>query len=269
MKRFDYGKKFIIKTIIKNDRLQSYKKYIEYALAEGYEVVSMETLYENREKDIKIMALRHDVDHRTPATRRMFLLEKELDVKSTYYFRKSTMDMDLIKEMEKAGFEVGFHFETISEYMIENKMDYIEEDDLNKCRERLKRDIDVQKELYALKSICSHGAPENSKIGISNNVLTENGNYAFYGIQFEAYDKELYKNVDVHIMDENIRHGCGFAYKSNPIDAINENVKKIIFLAHPNHWHETLYDKVYNTVGMLLGRYYLDSNREFKRIAGV
>lgn len=269
MERFDYGKRFILKTIIRNDRLDTYDKYIKYALSKGYEVGTLEGMYNNRQSTEKYLALRHDVDYITLATKKMFEHEKKIGVKSTYYFRKTTLDIDLIKEMEAAGFEVGFHFETIADYVIENNLEKLGEEDLQKCKERLKAEIEEQKKIYKLRSICSHGAPENVKIGVSNNVLTEGEDYSYYGILFEAYDKDMYRNVDVHIMDDNIRHGSGFAYASNPIDAINSDAKKIVFLSHPNHWYETFKDKLHNLICIVLGKYYNESKREFKRIASI
>ena len=54
MERFDYGKRFILKTIIRNDRLDTYDKYIKYALSKGYEVERWKecTIIGNPQKNI-------------------------------------------------------------------------------------------------------------------------------------------------------------------------------------------------------------------------
>lgn len=269
LQRTDNTKKYIVQTVLKNNRLDMYKYYINSAINNGYELLPVVEFYERRNEPGKHLVLRHDVDYKSISTRKMFEAEKKLGVRSTYYFRQSTYDEKLVREMEECGFEVGFHYETIADYIKENNPEAIEQTDIEKCKERLKQEISDNKKKYNLKSICSHGAPENTRLNISNNVLVENANYEDFGIILEAYDKEMYEHVNVHIMDENIRHGCGFAYKDNPIDAINNQSRNIVFLAHPNHWYATASQKLRDCIALLAGKYYLESDRVFKRIAGA
>ncbi|MBR3376590.1 MAG: hypothetical protein IKG44_02760 [Mogibacterium sp.] len=266
--RFDVGKKFIIKTIIKNDRLKAYRKYIELALEKGYTVCSMIEFYSSP-KEGKHFVLRHDVDYSGPSTRKMFDVEKSLGVHSTYYFRKSTIDVLLMNEMIESGFEVGLHYETLSDYAIENNLSEVSNKDIEICRDRLKKEItDFNKLLKKpITSVVAHGANKNREIGKSNNVILDGQSYEEFGIVFEGYDESLYKeHIDTHIMDGNIRHNYGFSYKSNPIEAIEENSKNIVFLAHPNHWYYSFAQRCWNIIALLLGRCSYESNREFLRI---
>lgn len=268
--RFEQGKKYVFQTILKNDRLKTYADYLMLADRNGYHICSMSEFYENPTKG-KHFVLRHDVDHKTSATRKMFNLEKKFHVHSTYYFRKSTVDINLMNDMIDAGFEVGFHYEKLSDYAIENKLNRVTEKDIEVCRERLKQDISEFNKLIKkpIRSVASHGSKKNGEIGKSNNVLLIDQKYKDFDILFESYDEEMYsKYVDTHIMDGSLRINSGFSYKQNPIDAISAQGgnRNIIFLSHPNHWYKTFPQWIWNIIALLLGKYTDGTVREFRRI---
>ncbi len=268
MNRFDKGKRFVFQTILRNDRLNTYSEYIKMAKDNNYQVCSMIEFYQAPNQG-KHFVLRHDVDYSGPATRRMFFTEQRLGIHSTYYFRKSTIDIPLMNEMIDAGFEVGFHYETLSDYATENNLDRISERDLSICRERLKKEIMDFNSLLKkpISSIVGHGTRKNFQIGQSNNVLLENQDYKDFGIVFEGYDKNLYADyVSAHIMDGSIRRNFGFSYSSNPIEAIDNCESNIVFLSHPNHWYKTLPQRGWELTALVLGRYTPETNREFSRI---
>jgi len=181
------------------------------------------------------------------------------------------MDLDLIHDMIENGFEVGFHYETIAEYIKETNDISLEKTNFINLRARLKSEIAYFNSLigndYKVSSCASHGAPENIASGYSNNYLLENQDPAEFGILFEAYDKLLYeKYINCHIMDTNPRINYGFAYSANPIEAINHGYRNIIFLAHPNHWYFSIKQRLYNLVAIVFGKIKLSTNRKFKRI---
>lgn len=270
-KRFDAGAFFIFKTILFNNRLSVYKRYLEFAKKNGYVIVSMQEFWNSKEDNRKKFVLRHDVDSLPlKAVRKMFKIEKELGAHATYYFRHSTVDKILVQEILDAGFEVGLHFETISDWAESRNIEFAKNVDIEACREILRKEISDFKREYNpnMVSICSHGAPLNAKLHLSNNVLLECQNYKDFGIEFEAYDADLYNHyVSYHIMDTNIRNNNGFSYKSNPIDGISEQKQNIIFLAHPEHWLFSFKTWLKNLILFALGKFTLSTEREFVRIA--
>ncbi len=269
MPRNDNTKFFLLRVIFTNCRLKEYQYYIRLAQEKKYKVCSMEQFWAEKESDKKHFVLRHDVDHITKGTRKMYEAEKECGVVSTYYFRHSTMDIPLMSEMQQNGYEVGLHYETLSDYAEERGLDSVEDEDIRICRERLKKEIqDFKNHLpKPVKSICSHGAPANKRICCSNNVLLEGECYGDYGILFEAYDKVMYeKYVDEHIMDNTLGINYGFSYASNPIDAIEKGSQNIVFLAHPNHWYQSFSRSIKDLLKLLLGRCTYKSDQNFVRI---
>ena len=266
--RFDHSRQFVFRTILRNNRLRAYEHYIKYAIANGYNVCSMIEFYRERDKSMHFV-LRHDVDYRCSATKKMYLLEKRLGVHSTYYFRNSTIDVELMNQMIDSGFDVGYHYETLSDYAIANNKKHITKEDLERCRAQLKREIkDFNSRIKKpITSIVGHGSPKNIEVGESNNVIIENQKYSDFGIFFEGYDKELYENcVDTHIMDNNIRRNYGFSYSETPMDAVDEKKKNIVFLAHPNHWFFDFKHWIWNIISLMCGRCTYGKSSTFVRI---
>ena len=261
----DQNKRFVIDTIIRNNRLNAYASYIIEALNAGYTVEPLGAFHKHYGDNKRHFVLRHDVDHNGVATRKMFECEKALGVKSTYFFRKFTIDKPLIDEMIQSGFEVGFHYETIANYCEEKN---VNEDkiDLAACREMLKREIEEFENTigHRITSICSHGSPG---LHISNNALVEDGIPEGWTVEFEAYEKAMYDHVDCHIMDCSILNNYGFAYRDTPISAIREGKTNIIFLAHPGLWYLSAWDRLLKLRGLILGRATYGTERVFKRVA--
>jgi len=265
----DHDKEFILKTALLNNRLKAYRYYVNMALEHGYLVEPLETFYKHCTEEGKHFVLRHDVDHPGKSTRKMFECEKVLGVKSTYYFRKSTVDKPLIDEMIAAGFEVGFHFETVADYIEENKITDKRDIDFEGCKARLKRDIEQFEEMigHKINSICSHGAPANTRLCISNNSITEAGIPDNCTVEFEAYSKKMYKCVDCHIMDGRLRLNYGFSYKDTPVSAIEDNKNNIVFLTHPNHWWLSGVARIKVLGALVLGKTTSSTERSFKRVS--
>lgn len=268
----DHSKGFVAKTVLLNDRMNAYKAYIRYAQQKGYTVISLEDFYklpDKRSAGKKHFVLRHDVDHPGSSTRKMFEIERECEVTSTYYFRFSTIDKKLIEDMRDAGFSVGFHFETISDYIKETNCTDKSQIDLGEMRSRFKKELERFEGIVGFKtqSCCAHGDDMNKKLGISNNVVTEGEDLSQFGLLFEAYDANLYQDfVDCHIMDRKILYNYGFAYKDNPIDAVNTGYTNIIFLSHPSNWKLGMKSYLGSLRGFLLGRATYTTDREFVRI---
>lgn len=260
----------VIGTILLNGRLRKYKQYIQYAREHGYQVISLEEFYKLPDRrDGKHFVLRHDVDHTGIWTKKMFEAERDVNVKSTYYFRFSTIDKELIKEMLDSGFEVGLHFETIADYAKAHNIKDKSEIDIELMKQQLKEDIRKFEEIIGHKtfSCCSHGTPENSKLGISNNAITEHADLLEFGLGFEAYQKEMYEFVDCHIMDGSIIRNFGFSYADTPITAVENGYVNIIFLSHPNHWYFPLKKKMRLLGGLLLGKGEMKkAQRKFLRV---
>lgn len=271
MKKRDRTFLFILKTIIFNNRLKTYEKYIRYAIKNGYQVMSLKDFYSNYKNIGKCLVLRHDVDHVGESTRKMYEIEKKIGVKSTYYFRGCTLDVELAKEMHSFDYDVGFHFETLSDYADEHNLNNVENINKNEMVKTLRKEICAfeKKVGFSIDSICSHGTATNLKIGHSNNWILDDKELddSWGGCRFEAYNKKMYDFVDTHIMDCDLLFNYGFAYKDNPYCAIENCSNHIIFLAHPSHWYLPFNKRMRQLARLLIGRGQFSTDRIFERVS--
>ena len=251
--------------------MRYYEDYIRYAQDNGYEIISLEQFYQlpNR-RNGKHFILRHDIDWQGISTRKLYLAEKEMQVTSTMYFRFSTIDNNLIRELITNRFNVGFHFETIADYAMENSIDDKSKINLGVVRERFIRETQRFEEITGCKvrSVCSHGHPVNKQLGISNNAITENFDLTKWGILFEAYEQKMYRDdIDCHILDGGILKNYGFQYKDNPYDAIDKGYQNIVFVSHPHNWYMSFKKRMILALAWIRGKAEYSTNREFIRIA--
>ena len=265
----DSGRSFLLSTILLNSRLKWYEYYILCAIAHGYTLTSFIDYLENPAfEKRKVMILRHDIDQSVKNARLLFSIEKNHNAKATYYFRWKTFDKQLIDELVKSGFEVGLHYETLGAYCAENDIRIVNNAVINICKKKLKNEIQDFNRLAGLhiKTVCAHGSSINRQLGVTNNVLLENEDYRKFHIKCAAYDKEFYSKADAHIMDTNLLHNNGFAYKQNPIQSIKEGRKLIVFLSHPRHWHLEFSQRTKMLIKFILGQYTSNTTRVFQRI---
>jgi len=238
-----------LKTYILNNRLEDYRNDLMRLVTDGYQLVSVnESLNVLGKKKEKIICLRHDVDHSSPATIAMAEIEYQLGVKSTYYFRHSTKERVVINKLKKMGHEISLHYETLADmYKSDNlskaniydekfKSIYVDriKDEIYKFR----MDFDVE-----CKTIAAHGAPENRLLNTPNNYIFFNLQedckikiYEYLGVDLEAYDHQYLGEWDAYLSDVPIEINDGWRYELTPGDIVKRKISRAIILTHPNHW---------------------------------
>jgi len=259
---------------LKNNRIEEYHKIIKTALENEYQVSSLRNYVEEKyDKNKKLLILRHDVDHFSNGTRMMFEIEKKYNVKSSFYFRNSTFEPKLMKEIEEYGSEASLHFESIADFVkandIKNKNElFAIKDWQERCLDILKCDIERFRKLLDIPcvTIASHGEYENTLVQTPNNYLTEDTDtYEYLGIKLEAYNKEFIENIACYISDVPVEINNGYRYGVTPFEAIEKNEKIILFLTHPNHWHYSLWNQFKKLVKVLM-KGSINKKENFKRI---
>ena len=235
---------------LKNSRIKEYEAIIKQAKEKDYEIVSLrDYVEENYNKNKKLLILRHDVDHFSNGTKMMFEVEKKYSMTSSFYFRNSTFEPKLMKEIEAYGSESSLHFEPIADFVkanpkIRNRNDLFQTDFEDRCLKLLKSNLDRFRLLLdiACSTIASHGEYENGLVGTPNNYLTEDiSTYKYLDIKLEAYNKEMIDKVTCYISDVPIEINGGYKYGVTALEAIENGEAFIMFLSHPNHWHYSRY----------------------------
>lgn len=221
--------------------LSKYRELLQF-LQENYEIYTVrDYLLEKPSKNFVI--LRHDVDRSPKNALKMAEVEKELGVKSTYYFRYPyTFKPDIIRSINEMGHEVGYHYETLSKM----KGDY------KKAIELFEQELEKFRKLVDVKTICMHGSPLSK---FDNRSLWDRYDFRYYGIIGEAYlsidDPEIYYITDTGRNWEN-RNNIRDKFVWKSIDRKIKNTgqlievlaeispEKLYMTIHPERWGYSL-----------------------------
>ncbi len=238
-------------------RLEEYERVIVEAKINGYEHYSIRDLVESLERNEmipqKIFVHRHDIDTDVKTARMMFEIEKKHGIRSSSYFRLSTLDFELMKEIEEFGSEASYHFEEIATYakrkhiknatQVRKHFAAIQDDFLDNLKM-------IEEKLGSkIVTVASHGDFANRKLKIINHELLDDMSFRQRcGLKCECYDEYLMKNFDSRISDK--PYPVYYAPES-VFDAITQGKKHIYFLTHPKQWKTSAIDSTKESIARL------------------
>jgi hypothetical protein len=227
-------------------RLGEYKKLLIESLRLGYQHVSLIQYNDILNsgifnKNVLYFIHRHDIDTDVRTAKKMFSIEKSLGIRSSYYFRLSTLDYCFMKEIDEYGSEASYHFEELSDYCKKYNIKSKEKalSNLDKIRLIFKRNIEVIEKESAIKirSVAAHGDFVNRQLGVVNNVITDDFSLRNeLGIDCEAYDSKLVDSFDLYISDK--PHPIYFSPLSpfQALKSLNTKNTVICMTTHPRQW---------------------------------
>lgn len=95
--------------------------------------------------------LRHDVDRKPKRALRMAILESNLGIQSTYFFRitNNSFSPAIMKMIESLGHEIGYHYEDLAS----------SKGDVQLAVDKFIKHIYLIREHVKVQTICSHGSP--------------------------------------------------------------------------------------------------------------
>lgn len=222
-------------------RMFEYEELLSCFIKNDYIFLKIKDVDKKLDKNKKYIFIRHDIDSDIKVARKMFEIEKKLNVRSTYYFRLSTFDKKLVQDILEYGSEVGYHYEEIATYCKKNKIF-----DINNVKKEIKNiqfdfinNINYIESEYNFKlfSIASHGDFINRKINMSNE---------------ELFDDELKKNLNL-IEAYSIEHMLDFRtsdcmppkfFKLDPTMAIKQKKKRVLLLIHTRYWENNPIERI-------------------------
>ena len=193
----------------------------------------------------KGVLLRHDVDRYPKNSLQTAVIEKELGIRSTYYFRanKCSFNIEIVKEISSMGHEIGYHYEDLSEA----KGDY------NKAIKLFQYNLNKLREIAQVKTISMHGRPMSN---FDNRNLWKKNSFLDYGLTGEAYITINYQDM-YYFSDTgrtwnsngmNVRDNVSVSLKTDLSDTDslitfleNENPQRMAILTHPERWNDNPY----------------------------
>lgn len=182
----------------------------------------------------KVLVHRHDIDTDLRTTRKLFQIEKKYGIKSSFYFRLSTLDFRLMSEIAEYGSEASYHYEELATFAKKNGI---------KCAMALRKRLpEIRNSFVAnfnrieerfgrkMRTVAGHGDFVNRRLKINNTEILEDQELRMRcGIECETYDGALMDNVDIYITD---RPPQQFYSPSSPLDALGRH-RRIYLLTHP------------------------------------
>lgn len=201
------------------------------------------------EKPQKFCLVRHDVDRKPHLALEMAMLEHNIGVKSTYYFRakKCSFDIDIIKKIADLGHEIGYHYESLSDT----------NGDIELAVKDFEKNLEEFRKIVSIKTCSMHGRPLKPFDNRDIWRVKENHDYLKHklGILGEVYLDIDYSDI-AYINDTGRNWTSG---KSNRRDKVDSNISadfksgeellnylnsnphnRICFQIHPERWSNNI-----------------------------
>jgi hypothetical protein len=182
--------------------------------------------------------LRHDIDTDVATAKAMWDLERKLGILGSFFFRLSTIDVPLMKEMDAQGAEASYHFEEIATWVKQKA--WSSKEDVTRHLEPMQADLLKNIEhLRALTGLtmnvlASHGDFANRKVGVMNHALLEDEAFRRSArVELEAYDDALMGLVTARTSDVPApKYWSG----ETPETLFQRREPVVHILLHPKQW---------------------------------
>lgn len=130
--------------------LEKYKQLCSAMVDSDYDIYTVNKYLLSKDNLSEIIILRHDVDSSPFKALRMAILESQMGIVSTYYFRhtKNVFKPEIISKINDLGHEVGYHYEVLTK----TKGDY------KKAIELFEYELEQFRDICEINTISMHGS---------------------------------------------------------------------------------------------------------------
>jgi hypothetical protein len=216
-------------------RFPEYGELLKHAIARGYRILELEEWIDAPDATKPpILILRHDVDQHPRSVRPMLAAERDLDLRSTWYFRWRTADPTILAEVRAAGGSVGLHYETLTRIVLRRGGNPQVEDLIAEARRGLHDEIACFRDrLGPIRSISPHG--DTRVPGVSNVALVEGIDPAELDVDYDGSLAVRRRALGCWLTDRSTAEGR-WRDEVNPLRLLDELTSPILCLTHPNNW---------------------------------
>lgn len=236
-------------------RVPTHERFIRAALDMGFAQTSVRDYFNaigggNVAHGEKVVVHRHDIDTDLRTARKLFEVEQKYHIKSSYYFRLSTLDFALMREIEDYGSEASYHYEELATFAKQNGIRDAARihSRMSEIRQAFKKNFcSIEQRLGSkMTTVASHGDFANRRLKLNNTELLRDEQLRdSCGIQCEVYDKAFLQHFDFYVAD---KPHPQYYHPSCPFDALGK-YRRICFLTHPRqfetNWIENTKDNLF------------------------
>jgi hypothetical protein len=185
----------------------------------------------------RVCLLRNDIDSDPHGAAAMFACDRSMDVRATYFFRLSTLDVALAREIASSGSEVGYHYEEIATVAKRLGLRSVQQIDahMKLIRDEFRANFRRFAGLVGAtpRIVASHGDFANRRIGIPNHYLLDERLMNDLGILADAYDPRLHGSLEARFSD---LPAPQWWHPDDPVLALHDKPATISILVHPRQW---------------------------------
>lgn len=220
-------------------KLNEYQKLLTLRLEAGYTFYTIEEYWDRKDIELpqKLLVMRHDVDYTPLTAAAMAIIEFNLGIRASYYFRWSTADQIIVKYISSLGHEIGLHYETIANYAKKHNLtkEQLTMQALDECRLQLQNEIfEFERRFGDISSIASHGDVWNINNHFSNYNLLSGRRFEDFAIKICASYLEMY----LRYFDAFIGDSGGKWAPPNYQQILAESPSRLYLLVHPDYWKD-------------------------------
>ncbi|MHB2149519.1 hypothetical protein ACX8XP_10715 [Calditrichota bacterium LG25] len=208
-----------------------------------------------------IIILRHDVDRLPENSLQTAIIEHELGIQGTYYFRvvPESYDLQIMEKIAQLGHEIGYHYEDVDLVVKSKALSVMSKKARHASRithhlidaayESFCKNLEMLRENFDIKTICMHGSPRSK---YDNKLIWSKYDYRELGILGEPYFDIDFNEIvyftdtgrrwngnKVSVRDKvNSKFNFNFKTTKEIIEHIDELPDKIMFNFHPHRWFD-------------------------------
>lgn len=216
--------------------IENYSKLLDLLVKQEVVFTSLRRYFTCHIETVPFAILRHDVDYNAEKALVFAVLEAEMGIQATYFFRaphyRRSFNIRIIKEIESLGHEVGYHYET-----------------LDSCKGNFEAAVRLFDSEVAefrasglnISTVCPHGNPRLKKPNYRTNgdILSYDLNLLMRnGLIGDAYNSIDFDSL-VYISDVGVRFGGIGIVKDLRQMLQRENFTRMYFLIHPDYWSKS------------------------------
>lgn len=215
-------------------RWTAYRGLLEAALDAGYAVVGLDDWVRDPPgPGARVLILRHDVDQQPASALRMAAIERELGLRSTWYFRWRTAQPGVVDALARDGHAVGLHYETLTRAVLREGGAPVTDVLVERCREELQTEVATFARRHgATRSICPHG--DTRVPGVDNLMLLRDQDPARFGVAFDGNEVMRGRRLGAWVTDR--PGGRDWKDGRDPQTLLLDDASPIFAIMHPNNW---------------------------------